>query len=140
PGVDSRAERERYVADLNRRMKGLRLETSKVSSNPSRRNFAKFCESLSISSGSFLSRRRFRAGSNAGLGKLSQDDVKSSSKYVNTWQEVVQTRSDPRFCFKRLEVITSTLAEVVYEPRQELMGPHKNTQVVLPAGSRFVSG
>ena len=73
------------------------------------------------------------------MGKLSQDDVKSSSKYVNTWQEVVQTRSDPRFCFKRLEIITSTLAEVVYEPRQDLMGPHKNTQVVLSVGSRSVS-
>ena len=68
PGVDSRAERERYVADLNRRMKGLRLETSKVSSNPSRRNFAKFCESLSVSSRSFLSRRRFAQVPTPGWG------------------------------------------------------------------------
>ena len=104
-------EKVAYVDDINAHMPaGFDLRPERVSRNSGRRNFAKLV-------------------SNAALGKLSQNDQKPKSRFARSWTEVNRLREHHRYQLKRLEPLSNDLCELIYEPREERMGVHKNTQV-----------
>jgi len=109
------AERASYVAKLNAVMPGLQLDVGRVARNEGRRQFAKDT-------------------SNAGLGKFSQSDLKARSVYVSSYEEMCKWAFDsPHLKLKTINPLSEHLAEVNVEPRDELLGYHKNTQVVIYA-------
>ena len=67
--------------------------------------------------------------SNAGLGKFSQNDSRTNSKFVTSWVDAKEMMDNPQFHFKRLEPLAKNLAELVYSTREEMTGYHKNVQV-----------
>ena len=67
--------------------------------------------------------------SNAGLGKLSQNDVWLNTAYITSWYEFSRFRDDPRKNVKHFVPLEKDLAEVTFEPREDMLGFHRNVQV-----------
>ena len=107
------AKEEAYVNDLNARFPGLGLLKENVSHNQPRRNFAKEV-------------------SNCGLGKFSQNDMKSNFKYATCYQDLYRLVFDsPNINVKYANPIHDNLVEVAFEPKDETLGVHRNTQTVI---------
>ena len=102
-----------YVERLNRDMPGLGLDPDCVKKNEARRTFAKDL-------------------SNSGLGKFSQNDLKPNCQYVSCYEDLHRLAFEtPRLKLKHVDPLTEDLAEVGLEPRDDCLGVHKNTQVVI---------
>jgi len=108
-------EKEKYVTDLNEKMPGLNLTSSNIIKNTGRRAFAKDV-------------------SNSGLGKFSQNDLKGTSQYISSYQELHKLLYEsPNILVKNVTPLTETMAEVCTVPRDDTLGYHRNTQVVIYA-------
>lgn len=103
---------EDYTARLNSLMPWLRIEASDFKENPALRAFAKLL-------------------SNAALGKLSQYDVKKKSNYVETYNQMKKMFNDPKIKVNAVHLIHQQMAEVVFEPKDFLVGLHRNTNVIV---------
>ena len=113
--VVSEIEKDKYVADLNEAMPGLKLEKEKVKRNDARRQFCKDCSNLS-------------------LGKFSQNNFKANVKYIHSYSDYLRERnSNPKVSLKSICPINQNLAELSFEPNDEWSGQHKGTHVVLYA-------
>ena len=80
-----------------------------------------------------MSRRAFaKETSNVGLGKFSQSDFKDKHKYIYSFQEYTNKRFfDSTVKVKNLTPLNDRIAELTFEPDDEMIGYHRNTQVVV---------
>ena len=112
---DSPELQQDHVDALNEAMPGLQLERDRVVRNEPRRTFAKNL-------------------SNSGLGKFSQNDLKANCVYVSCYEDLHRLAFEtPHLRIKHVDPLTEDLAEVGVEPRDECLGVHRNTQVVVYA-------
>jgi hypothetical protein len=109
---DYKDDPEEYARMLNDLMPWLNIAPQDFEENPSLRAFAKLL-------------------SNSALGKLSQYDVKKKSEYVETYKELKRMFNDPKIKVCAVNLIHQYLAEVVYEPKDFLVGLHRNTHVIV---------
>lgn len=110
----SAEEKKEHVRKINLAMPGLDLKVERVCHNEARRQFAKDL-------------------SNNGLGKWSQDDVKTRNKFVSSWTEISKIMYSHDHTLVSVNPVASNRAEVVYEPIESRIGYHKNVHVIIYA-------
>jgi len=105
---------ESYVEELNRLHPFLNnsIKVEELQPNQSKRAFVKLCQ-------------------NAGLGKLSQSEDKSTIKYFSTFEEFMNIRHDPSCVISAFHPIHDALGEAVCKKNLDLLGFQKNTQVIV---------
>lgn len=109
--VETDAEKEAYVKELNAHMDGLNLNVESIVKNMARRYFAKQI-------------------SNIALGKMSQDAEKDCVTYIYSLDKYFEMEyCDPKIRVKSLQPLNEDVAEVRYSPVGEMLGFHRNTQV-----------